>query len=336
MAVDTRNTRRLAVLDDVLRISPRLADWSKVREAFDIDIFDRNLSPPDEAARHLQPYEGICLLRERMAVPRSLLEQLPKLKFVGVTGPYHRTMDLAAATELGIVVSCTVMRGPVTATSELAWAHMLALSKRLALEDRRMRNGGWQSTVGTLLEGKTLGLVGFGRVGRQMTAVARAFGMDVLAWSPNLTPEDAQSGGAVWASKEDLFRRSDFISIHVVLSERSRGLVGAADLGLMKPTACLVNTARGPIVDEAALLRMLQEGRIAGAGLDVFEHEPLAPDHPLRDLDNVVLTPHLGFSTEEVYRVFYEDTVENLEAYLAGKPIRLLNPEVLDTAQLRL
>lgn len=327
--------RKLAILDDVLRISPSLADWSKVKRTFSIDIFDRNLVVPQEAAQSLQPYHAICLLRERMAVPRSLLEALPNLKFIAVTGPYHRTMDLTAATELGIVVSCTVMRGPVTATSELAWAHILALSKKLALEDRRMRSGGWQSTVGTILEGKTLGLVGFGRVGRQMTAVARAFGMRVLAWSQNLTPEEAESGGATCVSKEELFRDSDFLSIHVVLSERSRGLVGAHELGLMKPSACLVNTARGPIIDEPALVKALQEGRIAGAGLDVFELEPLDPKHPLRGLDNVVVTPHLGFSTEEVYRVFYEDTVENLEAYVAGAPIRLLNPEVLDSPRLR-
>lgn len=323
--------RRLAVLDDVLGMSPKLANWSEVAEQFSIDIFKKNLAVPEEAAEHLQRYEAICLLRERMALPRSLLERLPNLQFIGVTGPYHRTLDLPAATELGIVVSCTEMRGPLTATSELAWAHILALSKKLALEDRRMRQGSWQSTVGTILAGKTLGLVGLGRVGRQMASVARAFGMEVLAWSQNLKPEEAEMAGAVYASREDLFRMSDYISIHVVLSDRSRHLVGRDDLARMKPSACIVNTARGPIIDESELVAALQAGKIAGAGLDVFEFEPLSIEHPLRTMDNVVLTPHVGFSTEEVYRVFYEDTVENLEAYIAGKPIRLLNPEVLQS-----
>ena len=336
--------RKIAVLDDVLKVSPRMADWSRINREFSVEIFDRNLSVPEEAANKLAGYEVVCFLRERMAAPRSLFERLPNLTLAVATGPYHRTLDLQAATEFGVVVSCgrpfealgDDPKTPTNAAGELAWAHILALSKQLSLEDRRMRQGGWHSTLGTSLEGKTLGLLGLGRLGRRMIGIASAFGMSVIAWSQNLKPEDAERAGAAYVSKDELFARSDFISIHVVLSERTRHLVGEHELSLMKPSAYLVNTARGPIVDEQALLAALQQGNIAGAGLDVFAVEPLPLDHPLRSLDNVVLTPHIGFSTEEVYRHFYEDTVEAIEAYMAGEPIRLLNPEVMNSPALRM
>ncbi|QPF95360.1 D-2-hydroxyacid dehydrogenase family protein [Bradyrhizobium commune] len=327
--------RRLAILDDVLRISPRLVDWSKVAETYQIQVFDRNLSVPEEAAVELEPFEVICCLRERMSLPRALLEGLPNLKLICVTGPYHRTLDLAAATELGIVVSYTEMRGPLAVTCELSWAHLLALTKNVALEDRRMRAGGWQSTVGMSLTGKVLGLCGLGRVGRQMVQVAKAFDMTVHAWSSNLTAEKAAEAGTVLVSKEDLFRKSDIVSVHLVLSDRSRHTIGAREIAMMKPSAYLINTARGPLVDEEALIAALQEKRIAGAGLDVFHVEPLPPDHPLRKMDNVVVTPHLGFSTEEIYKIFWGDTAENVEAFIAARPIRVLNPDVLGSRALR-
>lgn len=319
---------KIAILDDYLHLSGKSADWSKIAQTCDITVFDRPLSVPDEAAQVLKPFDVISLIRERMPVPGALIERLPNLKMIAVTGLYNRTLDVAAAGKRGIVVSYTELRGPYRkATCELTWGLILSLARHIPLEAENMRRGGWQSTAGFTLAGKTLGLLGLGRQGRHMVPIAKAFGMDVIAWSQNLTADAAAGAGARRVEKDELFRTSDVITIHLVLGERSRGVVGRRELALMKPTAILVNPARGALVDEVALVDALMKRRIAGAGLDVYAKEPLPDDHPLRGLPNVVLTPHLGFGVTEFYENAYGDTVENIEAFLAGKPIRILTPE---------
>lgn len=326
---------RVAVLDDYAGVAPRMADWSRLAGCCDVDFFDQPVGSLREAAATLAPYHVLCHLRERTAMPRSLIEQLPELRLVTITGPVHRTLDLAAATERGVIVCNSADRagtGQGQGTPELAIALMLALARRLVHEDGRLRSGYWQSTVGTTLWGKTLGIVGLGRVGRRVAEIGRAFGMEVIAWSPNMIAAAATAVGARLVAKDALFARSDIVSLHLVLGERSRGIVGARELGLMKPTATLINTARGPLVDEAALINALAERRIGGAGLDVYWQEPLPTDHPLLSLDNVVLTPHLGYVVEDSFKAFYEDTVDNIAAWLEARPIRVINPSVQATA----
>ncbi len=315
---------RIAVLDDYQRVALSLADWDSLGPEARIDVFDRNLAVPDEAAAVLAPYDVLCLMRERMAMPRALFEQLPNLKLVVATGARARTLDTEAAVAHGVTVCNTHPGEGHHATPELAFGLILSLARHIPQEHARMRAGGWQETLGMSLHGRTLGIVGLGRLGTRMAELGRAFGMEVLAWSQNLTAERAQAAGATLVTKDALFARSDVVTIHLVLGERSRGLVGAADLARMKPTAFLVNTARGPIVDEAALIEALRARRIAGAGLDVFDREPLPPDHPLRSLDNVVLTPHLGYVTRAAYEHFYRDTVEAIAAWRAGAPVRVV------------
>ena len=327
---------KIAVLDDYLHLSQKSADWSKLPPGCEITVFDRPLAVPDEAARVLEPFHVLCHIRERTPMPRALIERLPNLKFIAVTGHYHRTLDVAAATERGIVVSHTQERNRSSkATSELAWGLTLAVARHIPYESNEMRKGGWQHTAGFTLAGRTLGLLGLGRQGRNMVPAAKAFGMNLIAWSPNLTQETAGEFGVKRVEKDELFRESDVLSLHIVLAERTRGIVGARDLALMKPTAILINTARGPIVDEAALIAALREGRIAGAGLDVYEKEPLPEVHPLRTLPNVVLTPHVGYATQEFFQAAYEDTVENIAAFAAGKPIRVLTVERNDSRLVR-
>ncbi|MFD1840568.1 D-2-hydroxyacid dehydrogenase family protein [Paracidovorax cattleyae] len=318
---------RVAILDDYQGIALRMADWSALQQRCELVSFDRHLEE-DEAVAALQDFDAVCLLRERMAFPASLIERLPRLRFIAVTGIRNRTLDLEAALGRGIVVSHTERRGDgLGATAELAWGLILALARHLPQEFANMREGRWQTTLGTALGGRTLGLLGLGRLGRRMVPVARAFGMDVVAWSQNLTDEAAQAAGCRRVDKQELFARSDFISLHLVLSERSRHIVGAQELAAMQPHAVIVNTSRGPLIDRAALVEALQAGRIAGAGLDTFDVEPLPAGDPLRRLPNVVLTPHLGYTVEELLRPFYEDTVENLAAFLDGRPLRLLRPD---------
>jgi phosphoglycerate dehydrogenase-like enzyme len=247
-----------------------------------------------------------------------------------ITGRSHRTLDLAAATRRGIVVSRTTDGGGApNGTPELAWGLVLCAARQISYEDRLMRSGGWQHGAGMVLDGKVLGLLGLGKIGRRMAEYGKAFGMEVIAWSQNLTAEAAASVGVTRVEKNELLERSDVLSVHVVLSDRTRGLIGAEELALMKPTSILINTSRGPIVAEAALIDALSKNKIRGAGLDVYDQEPLPADSPLRRLDNVVLTPHLGYASEEGMRSFYEDTVENIAAFLDGKPIRVVNPEAL-------
>ncbi|MGZ4513712.1 MAG: D-2-hydroxyacid dehydrogenase family protein, partial [Mycobacterium sp.] len=293
--------------------------------------FDRHLSE-EEAAEALRPFDVICTLRERMALPRTLLERLPNLKLITIVGRSLPNVDMAAATERGILVARTDFTHPRfrsvhDATPEFAWGLLIATVRNLAEEHRRMRDGAWQTTTGITLSGKTLGLLGLGRVGKRMAEYARVFGMEVIAWSQNLTADAAAAVGVRRVEKATLFEESDVVSIHVVLSERTRGLVGEPELALMKPHAYLLNTSRGPIVDEVAMIAALSAGRVAGAGLDVYDVEPLPPDHPLRLLPNVTLSPHLGYVTREMLSAFYSDTVEAVAAWLDGTPIRIANPE---------
>jgi phosphoglycerate dehydrogenase-like enzyme len=324
---------KVAILDDYVGLALDLADWSPVQTRAQITVFDRHLTEP-EAADALRPFDVVCTLRERMALPRTLIERLPNLKLITIVGRNLPNLDMAAATECGVLVAHSDFANPRfrslrDATPEFAWGLMVATVRNLAEEHRRMREGGWQATIGITLSGKTLGLLGLGRIGKRMAEYAKVFGMQVIAWSQNLTEEAAAAAGARRVEKTALFEESDVLSIHLVLSERTQGLVAEPDLALMKPHAYLINTSRGPIIDEAALIAALRAGRIAGAGLDVYDIEPLPPDHPLRLLPNVTLSPHLGYVTREMLSAFYSDTVEAVTAWLDGTPIRIANPGAL-------
>ena len=328
---------KIAVLDDYLHLSQKSADWSKLPPGCEVTVFDRPLKVPDEAAEVLKPFDVISHIRERTPMPRALIERLPNLKMIAITGMYHRTLDVAAATERGIVVSHTLMRGSANkSTYELAWGLIFSVARHIPFESNAMKSGGWQHTAGFTLHGRTIGLLGLGRQGRNMVPVAKALGMNILAWSPNLTDAIASEFGAARVDRDELFKRSDVLSLHMVLAESTRNIVGARELALMKPTAILINTSRGPLVEEHALIHALRERRIAGAGLDVFHREPLPDDDPLRSLPNVVLTPHLGYATEEFFRIAYEDTVENIAAFANGKPIRVLTAERNDSRLVRI
>ena len=330
---------RLAILDDYARVASECADWSALAGRVEISVFDRHLSE-QEGASALRPFDVLCTLRERMSLPRSLLVQLPNLKLITIIGASLSNLDMTAATELGIVVSHSDLSQRAvaqieSATPELTWGLVIATARRLTYESRRMREGAWQSTAGMMLAGRTLGLLGLGRVGRRVAEYGRAFGMTVLAWSQNLTGNAAEAVGARRVEKDDLFRLADVLSIHVRLSERTRGLVTAHELALMKPESYLVNTSRGPIVVEADLIAALRAGQIAGAGVDVYDDEPPASDHPLRTMENVIVTPHLGYVTRETLRAFYSDSVEAVVAFLGGAPIRVANRDALGHARQR-
>jgi phosphoglycerate dehydrogenase-like enzyme len=324
---------KLALLDDYARVALGCADWSVLDGKAEITAVNRHLTQ-DEAGVALYPFDILCTIRERMSMPRSLFERLPNLKLVTIVGMSLPNLDMEAATDHGVVVAHSNFSNPVfaniaNATPELTWGLMIATVRHMNLESRRMREGGWQSTAGVNLAGRTLGLLGLGRIGKRMAEYARVFGMPVIAWSQNLKAEAAQAAGARRVEKDDLFRLADIVSIHVQLSERTRGLVTARELALMKPTAYLINTSRGPIVVEADLLAALRTGRLAGAGLDVFDQEPPSADHPFRAMDNVTLTPHLGYVTHETLRAFYVDTLDAVVAFVDGAPIRVANPAVL-------
>jgi phosphoglycerate dehydrogenase-like enzyme len=321
---------KIAILDDYAKVALQLADWSALDGKAEITVFEQHLTE-DEATVALKPFDVLCTLRERMSLPRSLFERLPNLKLVTIIGLDLPNLDMAAATEHGVIVSHSNFANPlfanmVDATPELTWGLMIATVRHLSLESRRMHEGAWQSTVGINLAGRTLGLLGLGRIGSRMAEYARVFRMPVIAWSQNLTEEKAKSVGAERVQKEDLFRRADIVSIHVRLSDRTRGLVTARELALMKPGAYLINTSRGPIVVEADLSAALRAGKIAGAGLDVYDEEPPPRTHPFRTMDNVVVTPHLGYVTRESLTAFYVDTLEAVAAFVNGTPIRIANP----------
>lgn len=299
-----------------------MADWSSLPGSPEVTSFSDHLEDVEQLATRLAGYDIIVAMRERTPFPRQLLERLPKLRLLVATGRRHTVIDLRTAHEMGIVVSGTGGLG--SNTSELTWALILSLLRRVPAEATAMRNGGWQHTIGVDLAGKTLGILGLGSIGRRVARVALAFDMRVLAWSQNLTPAAAAESGATWCEKDALLADSDVVTIHLVLSERTRGLVGARELASMKPDAYLINTSRGPIVDEIALVDALRGRRIAGAALDVYATEPLPQEHPLRTLPTALLTPHLGYVTENTYRNFYRDAVEDIAAYLSGSPIRVV------------
>ncbi|MFH0846824.1 MAG: D-2-hydroxyacid dehydrogenase family protein [Chloroflexota bacterium] len=318
---------KIAVLDDYQQVALKLADWSVLPANTRVLAFDDHLANPDAVKERLNSFKVVVAMRERTPFPRELLESLPALQLLVTTGMRNASIDTVAATDLGIMVCGTRSGGPSTA--ELAWGLILALLRHIPQEYESIRQGLWQTTLGTDLVGKTLGLLGLGNLGSHMAIIGNAFGMSVLAWSQNLTAERASKFGAALVAKDNLFAQSDVLSIHLQLSDRSRGLAGARELALMKPSAYLINTSRGPIVDETALLKTLEAHKIAGAGLDVYDEEPLPSGHPLMKLDNVVMTPHLGYVTRETYQRFYPDAVEDIMAYLSGKPTRVLNPDVL-------
>ncbi|MET1027847.1 MAG: D-2-hydroxyacid dehydrogenase family protein [Dongiaceae bacterium] len=331
---------KVAILDDYAGVALASADWSTLDGIAEIEVFREHLSEK-RAADVLRPFDVLCTIRERMALPRRLFEQLPNLKLVTIIGTSLPNLDMDAATEHGVLIihpdpDQSRAAGIANATPELTWGLMIATVRHLAQEERRMREGLWQHSVGIVLAGRTLGLLGLGKIGRRMAEYGRAFGMDVIAWSQNLTADAAAEVGVRRVEKDELFAQSDILSIHVRLSERSRGLVTARELGLMKPTAYLVNTSRGPIVEEAALIAALTERRIAGAGLDVFDSEPLPADHILRKLDNVTVTPHLGYVTRETLESFYGDMPAAIAAFARGAPIRVINTDALDHAGRRL
>lgn len=327
---------KLAILDDYMKIALESADWERLRKrGIDITVFDTAFASADDAAEKLRPFEIVNLLRERTHFPRSLIERLPNLKLIAMTGRRAPSLDIPAATDHGILVCNTHGGEGGASTSEMAWALLLAGARDLVNAEKGVRAGRWHEGIraGTVLEERRLGLVGLGRLGARMAGYGKAFGMDVVAWSQNLTPERAAEAGVKYVSKEELFSTSDFISIHVVLSDRSRKLVGAADFARMKRSAILVNTSRGPIIDEAALVAALQQKQFAHAALDVYDREPLPADHPLKQLNNVTLAPHLGYVNTDVFKTFYGDALKNIEAWLDGKPTNVLNPDVLNKQQ---
>ena len=313
---------RLAVLDDYQRVARRFADWSPVEQRIDMTVFTDALDDADALVARLAPFEIVCLMRERTRLTAEVIARLPRLALIVTTGPHNAAIDVAAAHASGIVVCGT--RSVASGTPELTWLLILALARHLPDELASVRRGGWQTTVGMDLNGRTLGIVGLGRIGTRVATVASAFGMSTIAWSPNLTSERARAGGATLVDKETLFRTADFVAICLQLEPSTRGIIAAADLAAMKPTACLVNTARGPLVDEAALIDALTRRRIAGSGIDTFAVEPLPADHPFRCLDNVIATPHLGYVTEATYRTFFTETVEAVLGWLDGRPVRVI------------
>jgi D-3-phosphoglycerate dehydrogenase len=314
---------RCAILDDFQNVALKMADWSKVTGDVDVKAFNEHLGGPDNVVKALQDYEIVVAMRERTAFPRAVIEKLPKLKLLITTGMRNASIDMAAAADKGVTVCGTGSFG--SPTSGIAIGLMLELTRRIGYENARLKAGEtWQITIGPELEGLTLGILGLGKLGTRTALIGKAFGMRVIAWSTNLTPEKCKEAGVEYVTKEELFKQSDFISIHVVLSQRSRGLVGAADIALMKPTAYLINTSRGPIIDEAAMLAALRDKKIGGAGLDVFDIEPLPKDHPLRKLDNVVLTPHLGYVALKNYQNYFAGVVEDIRGFIDGKPVRVM------------
>jgi phosphoglycerate dehydrogenase-like enzyme len=314
--------KRIVLLDDYQGVALDYGGWDRVPDEWQPVALERHIDDADELVEALADAEIVVAMRERTPFPAAILDRLPDLKLLVTTGMANASLDVAAAGRNGIVVCGTGSKGAPTA--ELSWGLILALLRSIPVEDAGMRAGGWQRTVGGDLEGATLGLLGLGRLGKRMVPVAKAFGMEVLAWSQNLDPEAAGAAGAEPVAKLALFERADIVSVHYKLSERSRGLVGAAEIGAMKPSAYLVNTSRGPIVDTDALLAALAAGTIAGAGLDVFDTEPLPVDHPLRSAPRTVLTPHLGYVTEDTYDTFFCDAVEDVLAYLDGAPVRVV------------
>lgn len=313
----------VAVLDDYQKVALQSADWSDLSRRATITVFNENIAREDSLIEALQPFEVVVAMRERTPFPARVIQALPRLKLLVTTGPYNASIDAAAATEQGVIVCGT--GGLLHPTSELTWGLIHAVTRNIPREDQAIRQGRWQTSVGAELGGRTLGIVGLGKLGQRVARVARAFDMNVIGWSQNLTAETAAEHGATLVTKEALFAESDVVTVHLVLSDRTRGLIGSRELGLMKPTSYIVNTSRGPIIDEAALVAALRSGAIAGAALDVFDAEPLPADHPFRSLANTVLTPHIGYVGQETYRIFYADVVDDIDNWLNGTPVRVIS-----------
>jgi phosphoglycerate dehydrogenase-like enzyme len=311
----------VAILDDYQGVALSKGDWGGIPDA-QVQSFQDHIADEDALVKRLEPFEVIVAMRERTPFPRTVVERLPNLKLLITTGARNASFDMAALKERGITVCGT--RGSGTSTAELTWGLIIGLTRHIAEEDRNVREGRWQTTLGPSLAGLTLGCLGLGNLGSQVARVGKAFRMDVIAWSQNLTQERCEEVGARLVSKDELFAQSDIVTVHLVLSDRTRGIVGERELGKMKPSACLVNTSRGPIVDEDALIRAVQQEQIAGAGIDVFGVEPLPADHPFRSLKNTLLTPHIGYVTTDGYDFMYGDAVEDIKAFLAGSPVRVV------------
>ncbi len=318
-------TVRIAVLDDYQDAALKMADWSVLPPEAEVTIFRDHIADADRLVERLAPFEIICPMRERTAFSRALIERLPNLKLLSTTGSWNAAIDLKAAADHGVTVCGTMGAGHVT--PEFSWALIMAMMRNLPAEIASVRSGGWQIGMGHDLKGRTIGILGLGNIGCAIARYARAFGMEIIAWSQNLTAEKAEANGARLVPLDELLRTADIVTIHLVLSGRTRGLIDARELSLMKSTAYLVNTSRGPIVSEAALIDALRRGVIAGAALDAFTDEPLPPSHPFRKLPNVLATPHIGYVSEDMYRLFFRETVENIAAFLAGSPTRTIGQE---------
>lgn len=314
---------RIAFLDDYQNCANDYGDWGPLGNDMEIVSFTDHLADENDVAERLRDFEVVCAMRERTPFPRSQIAKLPNLKLLITSGMRNLSIDYTACSDQGITLCGTPSVGAPTA--DLAWGLMLGLARQIPQEDRRVRAGGWQETIGIGVAGKTLGIIGLGKLGGTVAKIGLAFGMNVVAWSQNLTEERCKEVGATLVSKEDLMRQSDFISVHLILSDRTGGIVTAADLALMKPTAFLVNTARGPLVDEDALAKLLENGGIAGAGLDVFDVEPLPVDHPFRKLENTIITPHLGYVEQDNYRAYFKGYVDAIRGFIDGTPVNVLN-----------
>ncbi len=315
---------KVAVLDDYQEVALQMADWKSLPSETEVVVFKNHLSDENDISKRLEEFEIVSAMRERTPFPKRLLEKLPNLRLLVTTGMRNASIDTSAASELGITVCGTEGLGYPTA--ELTWGLIVSLARKISEENSSSRSGSWQTTLGIGLNGKTLGILGLGKLGSQVARIGNAFGMDIIAWSQNLTEKRAIENGVTLATFDDLMKNSDFLSIHTVLSERTRGLIGQRELNLMKSTAFLINTSRGPIVDEQALVQALREGVIAGAGLDVFDTEPLPHEHTFLTLPNTLITPHVGYVTVEGYEIFYRQTVECISQFLNGTPVRILNP----------
>ena len=325
---------KVAILDDYQSVAADLADWASLPAGTDVTFFSDHLTDEDALAGRLADFDIVMGMRERTPFPRALLERLPNLRCLITTGGRNASFDLNAATDLGITVCGAPGAGE--GPTELTWGLIIGLLRRIAEEDRATREQGkWGIHVGTSLQGKTLALLGLGHIGSLVARVGNAFDMRVIAWSQNLTAERAAECNATLVDKDTLFAEGDVVSVHVQLSERTRGLVSAREIALMKPSAILVNISRGPIVDEAALVDALQRNAIAGAALDTFDVEPLPAGHPFLTLDNTLITPHVGYVTDDGYRAFYSGVVENIRAFASGEPVRVINPDVLTASNLR-
>jgi phosphoglycerate dehydrogenase-like enzyme len=305
---------KVAVLDDYQNVALQLADWSGVRRHAEITVFNDHVADPSAVVERLRPFDAVCVMRERTPLTREILQQLPNLKLIASTGPRNASIDALAADDFGIAVTATGYDS--APTIEFTWSLILASMRGIDREAASLRAGGWQTGLGSNLRGKSLGVVGLGNIGREVARIGLAFGMKVIAWSQNLTEEKANAAGATLVGKQTLFREADVVTVHLVLSSRTRGVIGAPELALMKPTARLINSSRGPIVDQAALIKALQARTIAGAAVDVFDIEPLPADHPFRTLDNLLATPHIGYVTEELYRTFYGDAAASIATWL--------------------